>query len=53
MNFSEMDGTIGELNFSDTLSLAPAALTIELPKPGDFANPHSNRKRLNLRDRAE
>jgi hypothetical protein len=48
-----MDGAIGESDPRDTFPLAPTPSAIEFSKPGDLADSKPNRKRFNLRDRAE
>jgi hypothetical protein len=53
VNFSTMDGAIGEADLRDPFPLAPTPSAIEFSKPGDLVNSRPNRKCFNLRDRAE
>lgn len=53
VKFSKVNGAIGESNLCDTLPLSPPCSTIELSKPGDFADSRPNRKCFNLRDWAD
>jgi len=53
VNFSAMDGAIGESDLRDTFPLAPTPSAKEFLKPGNLADSRPNRKCFNLRDRAE
>jgi hypothetical protein len=53
VNFSAMDGAIGESDLRNTFPLAPTPSAIDFSKPGDLADSRPNRKCFNLRDWAE